>query len=63
MDQPALSFFAFFQNEAVTHKLQPSQNPLSFAYNFCHRLTFASEFFFRSRAQPINNGDYSAAAA
>jgi len=48
----------FFENEAVTQKLQPySQNPLSFVYNFCQRLIFATEFF-RSYAHPINTHNH-----
>ena len=48
-DGPTHFFFAllfFFQNEAVTDKLQPSpQYSVSFAYTFCQGLTFVSDFF------------------
>ena len=48
----------FFENEAATHKLQPSsQNPLSFVHNFCQGLTSATEFL-RSYAHPINTHDH-----
>jgi hypothetical protein len=40
------SLFFSSENEAVTHKLQPSsQNPLSFVCNFCQGLTFAKDCF------------------
>jgi membrane-bound acyltransferase YfiQ involved in biofilm formation len=39
------SFFALFENKSAVHKLQSSQNPLSFAYNFFQWLTFANDFF------------------
>jgi len=35
----------FFGNGTAINNLQSSKNPLSFAYNFCKGLTFASEFF------------------
>ena len=49
-DEPTSSAFASFDNEAVTHILQRSQYPLSFACNFCPGLTFASDFL-RSRSK------------
>lgn len=41
---PHLISSLFFENEAITQKLQLSpQNQLSFVYNFCQGLTFAGE--------------------
>ena len=43
---PYSLFFSPFENEAVTHKLQPfPQYPLSIAFTFCQGLTFVSDFF------------------
>jgi hypothetical protein len=38
-------FFVFFENEAITHKLQPPpQNKLSPVQHFCQGLIFAGDF-------------------